>query len=361
MERQGKREIPKKTRNPASSSGTVPTCKNTGATQPGVEPGSPSHALLILTTNMTEDTLGKIIRFSTVVEVWLELHRLFDRGTEDKVYDVCVEFFSFVNYINYDIGTHMNYKQWVEGGKPPLPRGKRDVSQLKESVGAVEGLMNATASLAADNDDHGWYIDNGATNHVTNQRDVLTTFETLSVTHSVKTANGKAIQAVGKGSVIVEAQVGGRWIQPQLCDVWYVPQLGRNLFSVLAAQDKHPGRSIPNSFSNSQFSRRCLHSLKANWVFRSQYLELKMPYFLSKGYKINGRSSMSSEPRATFGQGTRLFKNIQDCSKRYRTVQEDTGLFKKIQDFSKEKKKKWWCESRVGFPGRHKEGAAKHP
>ncbi|KAJ8871503.1 hypothetical protein PR048_027825 [Dryococelus australis] len=76
-------------------------------------------------------------------------------------------------------------------------RGKSEDSQLEKSVGAVKGLMSASESLASDNDDH-----------------------------------------VGKGSVMVEAQVGGQWLQLQLCDVWYVPQLSRNLFSVLATQDK---------------------------------------------------------------------------------------------------------------------------
>ncbi|KAJ8878304.1 hypothetical protein PR048_018881 [Dryococelus australis] len=35
-----KREIPEKTRQPAASSGTIPTCKNTGVSQPGIEPCS---------------------------------------------------------------------------------------------------------------------------------------------------------------------------------------------------------------------------------------------------------------------------------------------------------------------------------
>ncbi|KAJ8870876.1 hypothetical protein PR048_027177 [Dryococelus australis] len=37
----GKREIPEKTRRPASSSGTIPTCENPEVTRPGIEPGSP--------------------------------------------------------------------------------------------------------------------------------------------------------------------------------------------------------------------------------------------------------------------------------------------------------------------------------
>ncbi|KAJ8875672.1 hypothetical protein PR048_023570 [Dryococelus australis] len=38
-------------------------------------------------------------------------------------------------------------------------------SQLEKSVGAVKGLMTATASLVSDNDNHGWYVANWAMNH----------------------------------------------------------------------------------------------------------------------------------------------------------------------------------------------------
>ncbi|KAJ8866726.1 hypothetical protein PR048_032587 [Dryococelus australis] len=39
--RQGKREVAGKTRRPAASYGTIPTCENKGVTRPGIEPGSP--------------------------------------------------------------------------------------------------------------------------------------------------------------------------------------------------------------------------------------------------------------------------------------------------------------------------------
>ncbi|KAJ8870839.1 hypothetical protein PR048_027139 [Dryococelus australis] len=41
IQRLGKREIPEKTRRPASSSGKIPACENLGATPPGIEPSSP--------------------------------------------------------------------------------------------------------------------------------------------------------------------------------------------------------------------------------------------------------------------------------------------------------------------------------
>ncbi|KAJ8881376.1 hypothetical protein PR048_017857 [Dryococelus australis] len=46
----GKREIPEKTRRTAASSCTIPPCENSGATPPGIEPGSPWWKAISLTT-----------------------------------------------------------------------------------------------------------------------------------------------------------------------------------------------------------------------------------------------------------------------------------------------------------------------
>ncbi|KAJ8875096.1 hypothetical protein PR048_022987 [Dryococelus australis] len=48
---EGKREIPEKTRRPAASSGTIPTCKNPEVTRPGIETGSPGWETSALTAH----------------------------------------------------------------------------------------------------------------------------------------------------------------------------------------------------------------------------------------------------------------------------------------------------------------------
>lgn len=67
-----------------------------------------TNTLLILTTNITEETLTKVMRFSTAYEVWLELHRLFDGNVEDKTYDLCSQFFTYKRDSGDDIATHMS-------------------------------------------------------------------------------------------------------------------------------------------------------------------------------------------------------------------------------------------------------------
>ncbi|KAJ8876721.1 hypothetical protein PR048_021168 [Dryococelus australis] len=58
-ERRGKREIPEKTRRPAASSGTIPTCKNPGVARPGIEPGSPCWEASKANRSATVGPLGK--------------------------------------------------------------------------------------------------------------------------------------------------------------------------------------------------------------------------------------------------------------------------------------------------------------
>ncbi|KAJ8895408.1 hypothetical protein PR048_000740 [Dryococelus australis] len=64
MEGQGIREILRKTRQPSTSSGTIPTCKNLGATLPGIDPGSHSLEFSL------EWHLGHVHMRYTVLRVW---------------------------------------------------------------------------------------------------------------------------------------------------------------------------------------------------------------------------------------------------------------------------------------------------
>jgi len=56
----------------------------------------------------------------------------------------------------------------------------------------------------------------------------------------VTAAGGEIIPALGKGTVEIWSSVGNNVQKVTLTDVWYVPKISRNLFSVLAAQDRNP-------------------------------------------------------------------------------------------------------------------------
>ncbi|KAJ8879956.1 hypothetical protein PR048_020577 [Dryococelus australis] len=57
----GKREIPEKTRRPAASSGTNPTCENPGANPPGIDPGSSRWEASSLTTTPLRPLTTKLL------------------------------------------------------------------------------------------------------------------------------------------------------------------------------------------------------------------------------------------------------------------------------------------------------------
>ena len=54
-----------------------------------------SNVFIVLTANMIERATQKIMQLTTSREVWLELHKYFDSVSENKVYDLYLQFFSF--------------------------------------------------------------------------------------------------------------------------------------------------------------------------------------------------------------------------------------------------------------------------
>lgn len=312
-----------------------------------------SNALIVLTNNMTEETLKKIMRLNSAREVWLELHKLFDGVSEDKVYNICLQFFGFKKCSDDDIATHIsklknmwselkvemtkdsdnpelpdlflickilgtlpdNYfsfksswmmmsksdrtvdnltnqlcayeralknnedkssgqealildsskktltqtssteqkkkkklfcaycrkpnhtikvcRKWIADGKPPKPDEKSEKASNMILCTVTLPVMNAERSA----DD--WYVDNGATNHISSDRKCFKSFQPFLTPHSVTTANGEKIEAIGKGEIDIEAAVRGKWHRITLADVWCVPGIQKNLFSVLVAHDKN--------------------------------------------------------------------------------------------------------------------------
>lgn len=64
--------------------------------------------------------------------------------------------------------------------------------------------------MHVDCDNDGWYVDNGATSHITNNN-CFKTFEPFSTKHTVTTANGDIVEAIGEGAINVEAAVNEKW------------------------------------------------------------------------------------------------------------------------------------------------------
>ena len=304
-----------------------------------------STALLLLTTNMTEEMLTKVMRFTSVKEMWDELNRLYERSSQDRSYDICLEFFKYKKEPQHDMGSHLSviknlwhdlnkmlsadgkelpeillickvldtlpedyfsfksswmlvamsqrtienlttqlcayeralanrninndqvpgsadalivqkskqiYKKrnkifkcnycgeeghgvkkcskWIADGKPP--------KLMHKSTCNTTMLMSLAFALHETEDRDSWWVDNGATSHVTHRGDIFESFEYFAESHKVMTANGQNIEAIGKGSIRLEADINGKKKELiTLSNVWYVPSIKRNLFSVLATQD----------------------------------------------------------------------------------------------------------------------------
>jgi hypothetical protein len=98
-------------------------------------------------------------------------------------------------------------------------------------VGAVD---HSAAAAFTDYYDDQWYVDSGATSHVTGQQATLELVHDNSMGHTVTTADGGNHQVSGIGSTTVNTTSGGI----NLNRVLYVPALRRSLMSVGSLADE---------------------------------------------------------------------------------------------------------------------------
>lgn len=70
------------------------------------------------------------------------------------------------------------------------------------------------------------------------RRELDLSFEAFSIPLKMKIGNQSTIDTVGKGTIKLEAKIGGSWLSCYLENASYVPEVRRNLFSVISAFDK---------------------------------------------------------------------------------------------------------------------------
>ncbi|KAJ8873154.1 hypothetical protein PR048_026771 [Dryococelus australis] len=113
-----------------------------------------SNALLILITNMTEDKLEKVIRFSTVCELWMEFHRLFDRGSEYKVYDDDFSRFRSIYFMRQKSDLPEKIKQRLMMTYAPEEQNGGSVRENRTLLETVHSVMHAHGNIPRNNEDH---------------------------------------------------------------------------------------------------------------------------------------------------------------------------------------------------------------
>ena len=97
------------------------------------------------------------------------------------------------------------------------------------------------------NANNSWIIDSGASAHMTYRRALFTKYTTIQ-SFDVELGDKHKALAVGKGTVALDLLVKGRAVKCILADVLHVPELGYNLISVSAMDEK----GTTTSFNNGQ-------------------------------------------------------------------------------------------------------------
>ena len=82
-----------------------------------------------------------------------------------------------------------------------------------------------------------WVYDSGASHHMTANKKYFATYKKFSSPVNISLADKGTIMAYGFGQVNIEMLVEGKCCPGYLEDVWYVPDIGRHLFSVLNAAE----------------------------------------------------------------------------------------------------------------------------
>lgn len=84
-----------------------------------------------------------------------------------------------------------------------------------------------------------WYVDSGATHHMSNQKRWFINLKYFDKPQSVNMGKkGESVGALGRGDINVLAYDGNRWVEKHLSQVLFVPNLRYNLFSAGSALDK---------------------------------------------------------------------------------------------------------------------------
>jgi len=116
-------------------------------------------------------------------------------------------------------------KKWKEDGCSKQP-SKRDNASSKAQSNAVEASIALVSIhnevLAAEPNVEDWFVDNGATKHVTSRSDWFSSFSKFANSYSIGTAGDERLVAVGSGTIEVAAVVNGKNHRFLLKDVWYV-------------------------------------------------------------------------------------------------------------------------------------------
>ncbi|KAJ3649380.1 hypothetical protein Zmor_021128 [Zophobas morio] len=106
--------------------------------------------------------------------------------------------------------------------------------------GASSAIMYTAETMAVGNVGELWVADSGASKHMTFRRDIITNYREFSASERkpITVGNNETIYAEGEGDVMITSYVNGQVLEQGMSEVWYVPEIGKNLFSISAASNR---------------------------------------------------------------------------------------------------------------------------
>ncbi|MCP4054911.1 MAG: hypothetical protein GY739_18100, partial [Mesoflavibacter sp.] len=116
-------------------------------------------------------------------------------------------------------------------------------AQINEDDGRETAAPADEMLILADDDERddsskGWYIDSGATSHMTASRVDLKQYQAFKTKRRVRLGDGRVLNASGRGCVQLPVILGSTTKELTLADVLHVPGLDYSLVSVRAILDK---------------------------------------------------------------------------------------------------------------------------
>ncbi|XP_044760209.1 uncharacterized protein LOC123317668 [Coccinella septempunctata] len=123
-------------------------------------------------------------------------------------------------------------KRWIADGRPSRTKDSPQSNTLDTNVALCASGEDETGTSV-------WWIDNGATKHVTNCPDQFVDFHKFRSPCVIRAAGKETLEAIGKGTIEISSFTEDCKLEITLNEVWYVPKISKNLFSVLAAQDRN--------------------------------------------------------------------------------------------------------------------------
>lgn len=116
--------------------------------------------------------------------------------------------------------------------RPPKGSSKKEHQTEKPKSSAVERACMATYGSINKDESLTWYLDSGASSHMTSRFDWLDNYVPYSEGYPIRVGNGELVYAKGKGTVLVISQVKDREFKIRFRNVQYVPDISDKLISI---------------------------------------------------------------------------------------------------------------------------------